>query len=344
MNRKYLIPIAGCLVVAVAIAWRCKIATGDQSHPMVDASARAAPHPSAVPTTTAALPASIQVDRSKREMMRDVLTNLNHQPIEFYGRVIDQYDMPVGDAEVDGQIIYNTGAAAGVEKPTTVTDANGYFQFEGFSGRTLDFTVTKPGYQFTPEGDAFDYTRLKSEEKRHHPDPKNPVVVRMWKLQGAETLVHGGKVIRIVPDGTPVEIDFQARKIVKSGGDLIIALEHPRYPRGTLPVPRYDWVADIKIINGGFIEATQRIDNMLLAPEEGYVPSLRMSMPASRQDWTTNGTKNVYAKTRGNVYSKLVINIECSAMEDTSYVQLTWWVNPSGSRNLEYDPAKQVKK
>ena len=279
----------------------------------------------------------------KREVIRELLSSFNHQPIEFYGRVIDQNGAPVPSAEVKGQVIYNTGMAAGVEKPTTLTDANGYFQFKGLNGRTLDFNIVKAGYQFTPEGDAFDYTRLIAEEKRHHPDPKNPVVVKMWKLQGAESLIQGGRVLNVTPDGAQMRIDFSKGRIVESGGDLIVSLKHDQQTPHASPKQPYDWKAVITAVDGGIIEATQRIDNMLSAPEDGYTPSLVIDMPANRQDWTKTVTKNVYAKTSGTLYSRLVIRVECSPTQPTSYVQVGWWLNPSGSRNLEYDPAKRIE-
>lgn len=279
---------------------------------------------------------------SKREAVREVLSALNHQPIEFYGKVIDQYEVPVADAEVNAQIIYNTGLASGVKKPTTLTDSNGYFSFTGFMGRTLDFDITKTGYQFTPEGDAFDYTKLVTENRRHHPDSRNPVILKMWKLRGGEPLVQSGRHIDISPDGIPITVDLLTRKLVADGGDIIIKLKHQTWPHGAV-VEHYDWRAEIDAVEGGFIDADQRIGNMLLAPESGYLPSLVITMAAKQSDWSKTVTKNVYLKSRGNIYSRLVINIECNPIQPTSTVQLGWWLNPSGSRNLEYDPAKRIE-
>jgi hypothetical protein len=230
---------------------------------------------------------------------------------------------------------------AGVEKPNTVTDASGYFAFSGLNGRTLDFNITKPGYEFMPEGDAFDYTKLVSEEKRHHPDPSNPVVLKMWKLQGAEPLIYNAQTFNLPSDGSPVRIDFAAGKTVADGGDLIVAIKHGQQPAGA-SVTKYDWSAEVTAVDGGLKEAGQRVTNMHLAPESGYVPSISVEMPATRNDWSRTYTRSFYVKSRGRLYARISFDLHSIPSGGPSYVSLKSWVNPSGSRNLEYDPSKQA--
>jgi hypothetical protein len=344
MSRNRFIFVWVCVAIGGAVYyWRSTSEPqGQHSQASADAvsGSMQANSPSATGTTASSTAPPF---KSKQQMLRGVLSAFNHQPIEFYGRVLDQSDMPVSGAQVNGQIIYNSGIASGVTRPKTVTDANGLFQFKGFQGRTLDFTIVKPGYQDTPEGDAFDFTKLVGEDERHHPDPRNPVVLRMWKLQGAEPLIVSGRRIDIVPDGRKVRIDFMTRRIVESGGDLVVFLKHDMQEFHSVPKHPYDWEAEIAAVDGGLIEVKQRETNMLQAPADGYVPVLFAGMRASQQGWHGMVTKNLYAKTRGNLYSRVQVIIQCTPTQKTSSVQVTWLMNPSGSRNLEDDPAKRIE-
>lgn len=297
---------------------------------------------SATSTTVPSVSSSPKPDdakpKSKNVLMREALSLLNHKDIEFYGKVVDQNGVPIASAEVNGQVIYNSGFASGVSKPKTVTDANGLFSFKGMKGRTLDFNIVKAGYQFMPEGDAFDYTELVPEERRHHPDPRRPVLLKMWKLQGAEPLIHLGKSFDLPSDGTPVRIDLRARKQVPTGGDLIVTLKHEVRPQGTIFWP-YTWRATVEAVDGGFIEDKSRVKNF--APEGGYSPNLIFEEHAEQRPFHGGVITECYVKLHGNVYGKLHIQINPSPTSPPSFVSLGWWLNPKpGSRNLESDPTK----
>ncbi|MEO6993558.1 MAG: carboxypeptidase-like regulatory domain-containing protein [Lacunisphaera sp.] len=278
----------------------------------------------------------------KREQMREILSKFNDKEIEFYGKVVDQTGTPIPNVNVTGSVIYNNGVSSGVQEKHTVTDAAGLFSFSGMRGRTFDYHLEKTGYETMPEGDAFDYTELVPEAKRHHPDPKNPVVLKMWKLQGAEPMIHMGKDFKIPPDGTPIRIDLTTGKRVTQGGDLIITLRHEILAPGAEPKRGFDWNAQIAASEGGIVETTQRL--MYLAPEKGYTPALAVDMPANKSGWQPGVDSNFYLQSRGQIYSRVMMHLNANPdQERGSYLSLTWWLNPKpGSRNLEFDPAKVV--
>lgn len=339
MKRRYVIVVA-VLAILVALWFLQK-----SRQPTVTSLVQTTPSSQAAADTTvpsaisSPKPDSVKL-KPKNELMREALSQLNHKNIEFYGKVVDQAGIPIPSAEVNGQIIYNSGFASGVSKPKTVTDANGLFSFTGEKGRTLDFNIFKTGYQFMPEGDAFHYTELVPDERRHHPDPQRPVLLKMWKLQGAEPLIHSGKSFDLPPDGTPVHIDLMARTQVPSGGDLIVTLKHEVWPHGTIHHP-YDWRATIEAIDGGLLEDKSRVKN--LAPEEGYVPNLVFEESADQRPLLGGVNTECYVKLRGNTFGKLNIHINPSPGSPPSYIGLGWYINPKlGSRNLEYEPKKQV--
>lgn len=237
---------------------------------------------------------------------------------------------------------YNSGTrGSGVQEAHTATDAEGLFSFTGMKGRTFDYHLEKKDYQTMPEGDAFDYTELVPEAKRHHPDPKNPVVLKMWKLQGAEPLVHfERKYFPLPADGTPVRIDLITGKQVAAGGDLVFALNHVVLPHGATPEPQFDWHARFEVTGGGWLESRQRLMN--LAPENGYTPLLTIDMPASKTDWDHTVERSLFLKTRGNLFARLQMHLNVNQRGyDPSYVMLQWWLNPKpDSHNLEFDPSQ----
>ena len=339
-NRTIFVGVVGLLLI-VAILWRLSAGNREKSGPSATAfTSPVAPQPAASPAAPAPVAAATPPGKPKREVMREVLSTLNHQPIEFYGKIVDQSGEPIPDVKVTGSVIYNSGIAAGVDVRQTTTDRRGLFSFRGMQGRSFDYHLEKSGYESMPEGDAFDYTKLISEDKRHHPDPNNPVVLKMWRLQGAEPLIYKQEIFKLPSDGTPVRIDLEAGKIVRDGGNLILMIKHGMQPAGT-SITRYDWNAEITAVDGGLIEAEQRVTNMHLAPEEGYVPSIAVEMPATRHDWSRTYTRNLYLKSRGGRYARLSFDLH-TVPTGTSYVVIKSWANPSGSRNLEYDSSKQA--
>jgi hypothetical protein len=276
------------------------------------------------------------VSRGRKAATReDFLASLNHQPIEFYGRVVDQFDAPVAGAEIRAQVIYNTGSSSGVTKRTLITDSGGNFALVGVEGRTLDFNIVKVGYDFIPQKDAYDYTALVPEHKRHHPDPNKPVVLQMWKLQGGEPLIEKHNLAKLISDGRAYRFDLVKGSIVPSGGDLIVHLYHDHQSPGTR-VERYDWKVELIAVDGGLKEENQRVAHMYLAPSEGYTERFTIDKPARSADWSRAYTANFFAKVRTNLYARLSFDVHTIPTGDGSYVNLTWWLNPNpGSRNLE---------
>ncbi|MES2568586.1 MAG: carboxypeptidase-like regulatory domain-containing protein [Verrucomicrobiota bacterium] len=340
-RNRLLIGITAALLVVTAVYWwqRTLKPHGHDRLAGADASSESSSGATVRPVGTFAIP--LPAFRSKEDMAGEILSSLNHKPIEFYGRVIDQYGMPVADAEVRGFVMYNTGSTMGVMKPKAVTDANGLFSFGGFSGKSLDFNIIKPGYEFMPEGDAYHYTHFVEEEKRHQPNRASPVVQKMWKLQGPEPLIHTLENYRLSSDGSPVHIDLVTGKTVPSGGDLIVSLTH-QIKRENIQLDRYDWEAKIEVVDGGLIEVNEAVTNMFLAPEDGYVSSILVKMPEAREDWTSIYKKAFYIRSRGKLYSRIDFEMQTIPSNKESYVGIVSWQNPSGSRNLEYDPAKRL--
>src|SRR6185436_2524437 len=73
---------------------------------------RAALDESATPSPTASVPILTQPSArsllSKEQQMSRALATFNHQPIEFYGKVVDQNVQPVPGVNVQGGVMIQT--------------------------------------------------------------------------------------------------------------------------------------------------------------------------------------------------------------------------------------------
>jgi hypothetical protein len=326
---------AGGILIAIligGIAWR---ASNRKSASRTSEKAMTDPSNTPVLVLRPATASPVPPGNGENVTRNELLASLNHQPIKFYGRVLDQFDAPVPGAEVRAEVIYNTGQSSGVTRRTLVTDSRGNFALTGVSGRTLDFNIVKTGYDFIPQHDAYDYTAIVPEHKRHHPDPNSLVVLHMWKLQGAESLIAKHKSTKLISDGRDYRFDLVNGTVVSSGGDLVVRLYHDQQ-NGGIQVGPYDWKAEVTVVDGGLKEENQRITHMYLAPAEGYIEQLAIDMSARSPDWNRIYTRNFYLNVRKDLYCRLSIDLHTIPVGNASYIDLSWWLNPKpGSRNLE---------
>lgn len=316
-----------------------------------------APEPQATPPTAAVspsptpkageraapTPAAPVAAPTKREQMSNLLGGLNHKDIEFYGKVVDQAGTPLPDVAVYASVLYNTGLTSGMDKSETRSDAEGLFSISGMKGRTLGLSLVKPGYEYDGEKGPFHFTELVGEKDRYTPDRKNPVILTMWKLQGAEPMAQFDRhSFKLPADGTPVRVNLATGKQVADGGDIIIETKHPLAEPG-IWLQRYPWSVAISAPGGGLIESTSR--RMYQAPESGYATTLTYQETGKEESFKGQFDKRFYVKTGVGVYARLVVDLSTQTNPKyPSTIGIIWWLNPKpGSRNLEFDPAKVIK-
>ena len=157
-------------------------------------------------------------------------------------------------------------------------------------------------------------------------------------------MIHNTKNIRIPYDGTPVVFDLiKGEKMpdVTGLGDVKIALLRtpPKVERGGRQP--YDWVAKIETIDGGLIESKDEM--MFLAPESGYAPQLEIKMDRTALDWSPNRQISVYLRSRGGkVFGRVSFEFRTDSDRETTGFTFDAYINPAGSRILEFDSAKQI--
>ena len=250
-----------------------------------------------------------------------------NQSQDFYGRVVDQHDQPVVDADVNLAMNRSMG---GDRSEKTQTDANGFFQFTGIRGESLSITPSKIGYQI--EGHGLGLKGLNGPET----NPNKRQVYVMWKLVGPEPMIHGGIDFRkINPDGRPFTIDFVKRQITEGtngSGDIVVQIQRPSEIK---PRQKYNWSFTMTAIDGGFIEVTND-DYLNEAPESGYQPQYVMARHAT--DVLNYSTRELYrtdrtffVKSRGDkVYGHFHISElepdyrEMAALKIEFYAQPRW--------------------
>lgn len=271
----------------------------------------------------------------KDRRMREGLAMLNDEQVVLYGRVVDQFDSPVAGAKVAGSIQVNSGARVGTDIISLNTDADGLFTVSGYTGKAIGIKISKPGYVMATANTRFVYSLLWPEAERHVPDPNNPVVFRMWKLQGAEPLVRIDQHYKIESTSGPANFDLLAGKIVPNGGDLRITVNRPlgvvsqRQPQ--------DWELKVEAVDGGLIKTSFAEARVTFqAPEAGYRPSDLLVMSATNH-WSDLVQEMFYLNSRnGHVYSKVFLSFRINANPDEpSLVSFRGEANANASRNWE---------
>jgi hypothetical protein len=269
----------------------------------------------------------------EREMKRRIDPEYEWKmPINFFGRVVDENEQPVSGASIVAQ--WSDLSASGATNETTFTDDQGLFSITGKTGRGITIRVSKDGY-YTPKRQqiSFDYAGF-WEADYYEPNPNNPVLFYLRKKNQGEALRSGEIRPTIPANGTPVRFDLLNGGKASPEGQLEIAAvtNTEKYP------PRiFDWRATITVPGGGLIEYNAEFP--FEAPEDGYQPNAEFDMPTNVQDWKRLIEKSYFIKFGSPPrYGRIQIGIDGSSQK----AAVTYWVNPSGSRNLEASSNDQV--
>lgn len=271
--------------------------------------------------------------KNKGELIQEAMNLENTKPINVYGKVIDQYGQPVVGAKVKGgTLLYISIDSSGGQEFSTITDNQGRFSFTGLHGARFGFGLEKEGYEYDPK-------KYLGWWDNYRPDANGPAVFTMWKLKGAEPMVHIEAHCGLAVDGTATSFDLLTGKKT-SDGDLAIRLV--RNPVNIDRSKPFDWTLTLQINGGGLIPVETTYTNE--APAEGYKSSVTVSMHASEKNWSPSLVQTYFFKARnGQVYGRITANLMANYQPAPTHFEFEVYTNPSGSRNLEFDPSKVVK-
>ena len=162
----------------------------------------------------------------------------------------------------------------------------------------------------------------------------------MWKRQGADRLVIQDQDIRIRYDGSPQLLDLMEGKLAKEPpADLRLSLLRTPLERKFGRREKYDWTARVEVLDGGLIESGDEF--MFMAPETDYVQALELKQQANDPEWTPNKKVNFYLRSRGK-YGRVTLEFRTGSDQPTTGLTFRSAINPTGSRNLEYDERQSV--
>jgi hypothetical protein len=259
-------------------------------------------------------------------------------PIEFYGRVIDGEQQPVTNASVQFQ--WTDMSPTGTSTARSESDAQGLFSISGRRGKRLEVHVTKDGYHSEGGlgGKSFEYAAF-FEGIFHRPDPNHPVLFVLTKKLPAEHLIAK----HIFTRGSyerPNYYDIVRGTIsqLKPPTGLEFVVTRGESPQGQ-PFP---WTAEIRPVNAGILESAEEYPQM--APQNGYNDLWSRTEAESAEPFIQTVKTQLYVKTNDGRYA--VVRIELSHPNLRSEglgLDITSYLNPSGSRNIDHDPTKVVR-
>jgi hypothetical protein len=282
-----------------------------------------------------------KLEQQKPDMVEAIkeIVQRSNVPVEFWGKVLDQDEQPLAGVIIKGNVNYAVELVPGAgsvryHKFEVETDAIGNFHISGLKGVTLCFdSIDKKGYELSNQvKKAYTYYTGVPQE-RFKSNASNPVIFHMWGKIGAETLIAASKFYGIVPDGRPYGIDMlKGQKIEgKKTGDISVSIKRPAQ---IVPQSKYPWSFTIDAVEGGVLETSDEF--MYQAPENGYQSTFTYTIDATDPNWRETVKKKFYVKSRnGQVYGRMEVEM-MSSYQDKAVFNVQYFVNPAGSRNLEY--------
>jgi hypothetical protein len=266
---------------------------------------------------------------TKGEAMVATRALADRTSLDFYGKVIDQSGQPVAGVKVQGY--YGDNEA----HKDTKTDERGLFHFLELHGNGLGIRLQKEGYEY---GYKIPYQRPSD----YLSDPIHPVAITMYKLRGGEPMKHIQIYSDLPCDGGVKRFDLLSHA-QRNTGDLMITLT--RNPLVLNPRDGYkpfNWLVSLAITNGGLQETT----NLMYpneAPINGYQPSLTLNFPTNMMGWQYELKRTYFFKAQnGQTYGRMTLHLDASRPEPPTYFDAEIYANPGGSRNLEFDPSKEI--
>ena len=291
--------------------------------------------------------------------------------ISFYGKLVDQNGNQIPNVKIKCSTMYVFIPPFGLDdKYSTVrTDNRGCFKFRGRGmNMSVDIPRDYPGYEFIYDdnpriGSGYaPPSRLRSGYGKNQEilvaSKANPLVFTLRK-KGMPAYILGNKgrgnqrILEDVlddintslylvapwidsdglPGNFPGEEESKYGQVKPSGNkDLLI--------EGTLSTDetQFDWQISPIPPNSGIILSDELLYE---APETGYQSAIQLSVPIN----TIELKKYLYIKLDdGKFYGRLDSEFSVDSLDGNSsevMILIGSWINPDGSRNLEYDYAFQ---
>lgn len=253
-------------------------------------------------------------------------------PITFYGKVIDQNGQPVEDAKVSLLVVISHLERLDTEQKSfnVETDQNGDFTVTGFIANAIDaVSITKEGYKLSTKAER---TFVFGSIPTYTPDPRNPVVFRMWKENGKEPLINSLWRGKVACDGSTNRFDLLSGT-PNDHGNLEIACTRTPLNYVRTNGPSFSYKFEIAIIGGG-VQMTSN-EFTYLAPVGGYLPIVTIEKKPGDPQWKAGVDREFYIKTVDGRYGCISVMWDAGHRPAPTILNWNCSINPSGSRDLE---------
>jgi len=255
-------------------------------------------------------------------------------PIEFYGRVIDQFGEPVAGATV--HIVWTAIDDSHEKRELSASD--GTFEFTGERGKGITVDVVKEGYLRTQNWiQNFEYAAF-FEDTFHVPDKNHRVIFRLKKLMGSEPMYAFSAEAVSRANGPPAHLKIENGKFGEVGD---IAFSVVLGPERTQFGP--DYTITVTALNGTGLLATME-EFPFLAPEQGYQTSFVLHQSVSNERIETTKNFKFYIKLAGQRYAFLGMEVALSTQGTEVRYNGGVRYNEKWSRNLEFDHRKWINR
>jgi len=274
--------------------------------------------------------------------------------INFYGRVVDQYGLPVNKAQIwySGTNAYlSAGGGSGV----LYTDEEGFFEISTSGSELVLGAVSHPEidkilYELPDVGNnaraAISSIILDSHNNGAHKinytnysEKENAYIINAWRLGKYEGAIGSNLLAAFDSDGKLYTLSLDRKTFRdqiaqgKKDGQLYISCTRPHMQS----LRDYgDWSVSIVPVNGGIQETNDTYMN--LAPISGYQSSFDISMKPGDENYSHKLKKYFYFKSNGGKeYGSLIVNMRPfkNSSKEACRIDIGYKINPTGSRNLE---------
>ena len=259
------------------------------------------------------------------------------RPIEFYGKVLDQFGQPVVGAEVVMTWTTVVGPTPDPKK-SIFADVDGRFAVTGIQGKRLWISATKVGYDYTTDSvESFEYAEFFSD-KFYVPDSNNPVLFHLYKILDAEPIYLFRAHDELDPGGKPLTLDVaQGKTGVNGDFTLSIQLGSKRSENG----PDYTVLVEA-VGDAGLVPNLEQHPHR--APADGYQKTFAIQQKSGDANYSSHLSFHFYARTRDGKYGVIYFDISVPRKGVEIDCDTVVRYNPSGSRNVEFDYRKWINR
>ncbi len=286
-------------------------------------------------------PSILRIAMANKNPARDIMIKMYTAPIDFWGKVIDEKGNPISKAKIEYNVadkpLFDTSGI----KIDGESDEYGKFSLTNEKGSFLQVFVSKDGY-YGKTGISTHTLRygLRGRPGIKLPTPENPTIFVLRKRgEGAALIRIPYQSHRISKDGTPFEIKLKTgQKAFLGQGDLKVEYWALSEKDST---KHFDWRCRISVAGGGVTPWKGQEEFDFKAPSDGYQTFDEISMPKTTECWLNDVTRKYFVKTANNKYASIEFGIIAA---NEPFFVIKGYYNPSGSRNLEFDPEKLINK